>query len=407
VTSRDQLVSMARRIVAHAEAGTIDAEDDVYRVPVERYYDPERWQIEIERIFKRLPLTLAFSCELQEPGAYKSMDAVGVPILLSRGRDGQVRAFVNMCSHRGAVVVPEGSGTARRFTCPYHAWTYSPEGDLVGLRDREDFGAVDLERLGLTPLPVAERSGLVFVVLTPGAPIDIDAFLQGYDDLLATLHLDECVLAARQSIPGPNWKLAYDGYLDLYHLPVLHRETFGPDTSSKAIYDVFGPHQRVTSPDRYWCRLGGRPEADWTEAQLNGGIWTIFPHVSIAAFDAGGKLFMVSQLFPGPTPGESTTVQSFLATFEPTEAQQERIAEQTTFLDRVVRDEDYRTGLSIQRTLRTGAKRDVLFGRNEGGGHRFHRWTDALVDAEDADLARLLASGPACVANDEVGWDNQ
>jgi hypothetical protein len=65
------------------------------------------------------------------------------------------------------------------------------------------------------------------------------------------------------------------------------------------------------------------------------------------------------------------------------------------FLDRVVRDEDYRTGLSIQRTLRTGAKREVLFGRNEGGGHTFHRWTDALVAAADADLPALLTSGPA------------
>jgi phenylpropionate dioxygenase-like ring-hydroxylating dioxygenase large terminal subunit len=393
MTGREQLVAMARRIIAHAEANTIDPEDDVWRVPVERYYDPRRWQAEMDRIFKRLPLTLAFSCELREPGAYKSLDAAGVPVLLSRGADGAVRAFVNMCSHRGAVVVPEGSGVTRRFTCPYHAWTYSPQGDLVGLRDRDDFGPVDLAGLGLTPLPVAERAGLIFVVVTPGAPMDIDAFLDGYDEVLATLGLEHCVLAARQTIPGPNWKLAYDGYLDLYHLPILHRESFGADTSSKAIYNVWGPHQRVTSPDRYWRRLGGMPEEEWTEARLNGGVWTIFPHVSIAAFDAGGKLYMVSQLFPGPTPEQSMTVQNFLATFDPTDAQRELIAGQVAFLDHVVRDEDYGTGLSIQRTLPTGAKKEVLFGRNEGGGHRFHRWTDALIETDDADLLALLTAG--------------
>ena len=66
-------------------------------------------------------------------------------MLLTRGADGEVRAFVNQCSHRGAIVVPDGIGTARRFACPYHNWTYDTKGDLVGVTDREYFGELDVE----------------------------------------------------------------------------------------------------------------------------------------------------------------------------------------------------------------------------------------------------------------------
>ena len=391
--SFEQLVAMARRNIAHVKAGTQDQERDVFRVPAADYLDADRWQLEMDRIFKRVPLTLGFSSELREPGAYKAMEVAGVPVLMSRGADGAIRAFVNMCSHRGAIVVDEGVGTARRFSCPYHGWTYDQHGDLVGIPDRSDFGDVDPSCHGLTPLAVAERAGLVFVVLTPGAAIDIDAFMAGYDELLDHLRFDDCHVVGHNRIDGPNWKVAYDGYLDFYHLPVLHRESFGPDMGTKALYDDWGPHQRVTMPNPSYLKLEERPEAEWDETKLIGGVWTIFPHVSVAGFDAGFHVWMVSQLFPGPTAETSTTIQNFLVTEEPTDEMRAAAAGQAAFLEQVVRDEDYHTGRRIQRALATGAKREVMFGRNEGGGQRFHRWVDALIAADDDELAGLLSSG--------------
>jgi len=220
--ARAQLIEMARRNLEHVKAGTVDQAPGVFRVPATNYYEPERWRVEMERIFKRLPLTLAFSTELRETGAYKAMEVAGVPVLLTRASDGEVRAFVNMCSHRGAVIVEEGLGVARRFVCPYHAWSYDQKGELVGIYNRETFGQVDTKCLGLTPLPVAERAGLVFALLTPGSGLDIDTFLCGYDDLLGHLGFESCHLVGRQQLEGPNWKVAYDGYLDFYHLPILH-----------------------------------------------------------------------------------------------------------------------------------------------------------------------------------------
>jgi len=401
---RDLLVDLTRRTLAHAKAGTVPLAGEVGRVPASNYHDPDRWRAEMDRVFKRVPLVLGFSCEFAEPNSYKAMEVAGVPVLLTRSGDGPVKGFVNMCSHRGAIIVPEGTGTARRFTCPYHAWSYDGDGTLVGILDRDEFGEIDVDCHGLTPLPVAERAGIVFGSLAPDATLDIDTFLAGYGELLDHHGFAACTLVGSQAVEGPNWKVAYDGYLDFYHLPILHKNTFGPDYSNKAIYDAWGPHQRVTSPDERILALDGVPEEDWSDDLLTSGVWTIFPHTSIAGFkvadpdadpDAkggeGGRMYMVSTLFPGADPDTSITVQNFLAAFDPPPSLQPMIEAQQAFLLKVVRDEDYFTGNRIQRAVKTGAKTEFLFGRNEAGGQRFHGWVDRLVAAEsDDDLTHLF-----------------
>ena len=384
---------MARRNLAHVKAGTVDRAPGITRVPAENYFDPERFRRERDRVFSRLPLVLGFSAELREPGDYKAMLVADVPVLLTRGEDGNVRAFLNVCSHRASIVVPEGRGQAQRFTCPYHAWTYDSVGDLVAVTRAEDFGEVEVSRLGLTALPVAERAGLVFGVLTAGADVDFDGFLGSYDEVLDHLRLDECVVAGEQVLDGPNWKVAYDGYLDFYHLPFLHRDSFGSRTPGTALYDAWGPHQRVSMPNPRYLELEAKPEDEWNLEDLLAGVWTVFPHVSIADFDASGKLYMVSRLFPGETADKSVTLQTFLAVGEIDAARRQEIDGMIRFLEHVVRDEDYFTGKRIQKALKTGAKADVLFGRNEGGGQDFHRWVDAVLQTADDDLPKLFRKG--------------
>jgi hypothetical protein len=146
-------------------------------------------------------------------------------------------------------------------------------------------------------------------------------------------------------------------------------------------------------PNRAYLELEHKPEDEWDAEALISGVWTIFPHISIADFDAGGKLYMISQLFPGATADESITVQNFLAMTAPDAERQKEIDATMKFLKRVVRDEDYFTGKRIQKALKTGAKSHCLFGRNEAGGQRFHRWVDELLQADDQQLPKLLAEG--------------
>jgi len=315
-----------------------------------------------------------------------------VPVLMVRGDDREVRAFINSCSHRGAAVVVDHRGCRSRFSCPYHAWTYDRKGDLVAVYAEEDFGVIDKSCHGLTQLPVAERAGMIWVSLDPDSTLDIDTFLCGYDQLLAAFGFEDWFLFEERSLAGPNWKIAYDGYLDLYHLPILHRNTFGANMPNRAIYNAWGPHQRVTSPDPGLQKLMSLEEAAWPVERLLQGVWTIFPHVSIASFDGGGgRGVMVSQLFPGSSPFESRTIQNYVMEQLPeSDEVREKAHSQFELLEMVVREEDYATGLRQQTGLISRPDADVLFGRNEAGGQRFHGFLDRLLACESGDLADLF-----------------
>jgi nitrite reductase/ring-hydroxylating ferredoxin subunit len=380
--------------IAHNKAGTTHLTESVTSIPVSNYFDPERWQREVDLVFKRLPLLIATSAEIRDPNSYKAIEVVGMPLLLVRDGSGVVRAFVNMCSHRGAMLVDEGVGSARRFACPYHNWTYDQAGSLVGIFKQEDFGPIDMSCLGLTTLPVAERAGLIWVILSPTSSLDFDAFLAGYDEMMELCRFADMHHFGSRRLVGPNWKVSFDGYVDFYHLPILHKNTFGPQMSPDALFHRVGPHQRVTGPRGAWETLENRALEDWPDGALLGGVWSIFPHASIAGFDVGEyKMYQVARIFPGDSADESVTYLDFIGTAPPTADNVAKIDQQIAFLEKVVRDEDYATGLKIQRTVKTGAKKELFFGRNEGGAQYVHGWLDALLETDDADLNELFRRG--------------
>ena len=401
----NQLFEMTRSLIVHGRANTMELADEVVRIPASTYTDPALFELEKKKIFKRLPLMLALSCELREPGSFKAMTVVGVPVLLTRKKDGSVGAFVNMCSHRGNPLV-EGRGTATRFVCGYHGWTYRNDGDLLGVASPGDFGPIDKAEHCLTRFPVLESAGLIWVILDPASQLDIADFLCGYDALLAHFGFADWHLFDSRQLAGPNWKTAYDGYLDFYHLPVLHAKTFGADFFNRANYFAWGPHQRLSSPSVTAQKTGSSevvdlstmPEQDWPIDALLQGVWTIFPHISIASFyGGGGRGALISQLLPGETVGESITTQFYAMEFAPTDdAVRQGAREQFDFLKVVVQDEDYSTGKRQHEALQSGMMEHVLFGRNERGGQVFHQWAARLVDASDAELVEIFA--PAQVA---------
>jgi len=390
--ARRQLIDMARHNIELVKAKKIDQTDDVMRVPATFYYDENRWRQEMDGIFKRMPLMLAMSCELKDAGAFKTMDVCGVPVLMVRDADGEARAFINSCSHRGAVIVTERSGKKGRFTCPYHAWVYDHSGALVSVYEEEDFGCIDKASHGLVPLPIGERAGMIWVTLDPESSLDLDTFLCGYDDLLEQFGFADWELFDHRTVAGPNWKVAYDGYMDLYHLPILHKNTFGSSMPNQAIYDAWGPHQRVSSPNPLLLELEDKPEEEWPTDALMSSVWTIFPHISIASFDGGGgRGVMISQLFPGETPEQSFTVQNYvMEKLPPNDEMREAANQQFKLLEYVVEQEDYATGIALQKAIKNRPGFEVLFGRNEEGGQRFHRFLDELISCDDADLQALF-----------------
>ena len=396
--SREELIDMARDALAYAEADTLRQAPGVGKIRASVYTDPERFDREKKQIFRRMPLMLAASCEIPNAGDYKTMEPVGVPVLIVRGKDGQARAFLNSCTHRGTNVAL-GEGNASRFVCGYHGWTFNQKGELVGVASSGDFGDVDKDELCLQQFPILEKSGLIWVTLDPTSTLDIDTFLSGYDSLLDTFGFKDWYFFERRTLKGPNWKIAYDGYLDFYHLPVLHANTFGADTTNRGNFYAWGPHQRILAPsaampqpeDTNVVSMKDVPESEWSDDLLLAGVWTIFPHVSIASFYGGGRGVMVSQLFPGDKVGESYTVQTYLMEKEPSDEVKQQAHEQFSLLETVVADEDYATGIRQQKALDAGLTEWVYFGRNEEGGQEFHGWVEKLLNASDDELNDIFA----------------
>jgi len=377
------IMDLAKRMLANLDARTTDLAPDIYRNPVTRYTDPQRWQLELDKIFRGVPLVLGLTAQLRTPGEYSALDVAGTPVLLVRQDDASVRGFLNICRHRGAPVVADGCGAARRFTCGYHAWSYNRTGKLVGVTEAQTFGELDRSTLGLIEIPVAERAGLIFGLPRAGAELDIDAWLGDFAEELACLELDKRHVFSSRELKAANWKLAYDGYLEGYHFAALHPRTiFELDYSNLMLVDAYGPHQRVVFCRKTMPEMRALPEAEWRPAEQLGIIDAIFPHAAVSSA-YGGEYALVSVLFPGATPGTSRTVQTLL-TLTPTEGDEERVAEaqrMSDFFYDAVEDEDYKMNFSMQRGLDSGAAEELIFGRNELALHHFHTWIDRLVEA--------------------------
>ena len=174
---------------------------------------------------------MGLSTRLPKPGDYLAEDVAGMPVLMTRGADGQVRAFANICRHRGAPVA-SGCGNARAFVCPYHGWTYDSAGKLLGTTDKVGFAGLDLATHGLVPLPAAEKHGMLYIRAAAAAarrststrslgPIAADLAALDARDAIRSISTDRVT-------PRINWKFAIDTFLEGYHIPHLHRKTIAP-----------------------------------------------------------------------------------------------------------------------------------------------------------------------------------
>lgn len=378
----EQLGNVAEIMLDYVENNRTFAGDKTMSVPTESYTSKDQWRAEMELVFKRVPLMLAFTAELPNPGDYKAMEAVGLPILINRDKTGKVRAFLNVCSHRGAPVAPEGHGNCARFTCKYHSWTFGQDGRLIAVAEASTFGDVNKAERGLTELPCEERAGMIFVCLTPNAPIDLDGYFRGYLEDFQALDFGNWTFLGARTIEGANWKIAFDGYLEGYHFASLHADTIHPRTPSNRMhFEGYGPNMRIGFPQRHISEaLRGLPRSDWGAQENNGYdfVRIFFPNVSIFV---APEITQVAQLFPGPTPDRNRTILNYLRR-EPVRDEKDRAAVETmiNFFRDVTYQEDYVIGLEIQKGLESGAHDEIVFGRNERGNQFFHEWLNWYLE---------------------------
>ena len=370
---RDQLIDLTRRAVKLACDKTTDLAPAEQAVRAAEYTSVERHQRDIAMLMAS-PQLVGYVSELPEPGTYCTKSVMGRSVLLTRTSTGSVKAFNNVCLHRQSQVVT-GCGRAKRFSCPYHAWTYDDTGRLVGLPGREGFPGVQVKSDGLTELPAAEFAGFLWVALDPAAGLDVSAHLGRLAEELDSWGIGRWSPLGEKVLDSPiNWKLAVDTFSENYHFATVHRDTFATIARSNCtVFDSFGPHHRLIFPLNSILALENEPEDQWDPFQNMVVIYALFPNIVLSVTIANGELF---RIYPGEAPGRSITVHQ---NSTPLDISEESVAAgaQAVFdyAHATVRDEDYRLVAGLQANLESGARDHLLFGRNEPGlQHRHMSW---------------------------------
>jgi choline monooxygenase len=380
--------SLARRLLDHVENKTTDLADEVMELPTEVYLGAHHDR-EVEVLFRRRPLLLALSGALPGPETFRTVDICGIPLLLVRGEDGKVRSFANVCRHRG-VRVADGGGSAKRFTCPFHAWSYNLDGSLFRVPTPEGFEGMCTADKGLVELPVAEGYGLIVGRLRPGAPVDIDDYLG--PDLageLAMLDFADWTPHADPHIHqvGANWKVTLDTFRENYHFNFLHRKTLAKYAYGGVLtFDPFGLHLRNASALRSIDALRGVPESQWGPVtEYFSYQYQFFPNTAMA-FDAWHiQLWQILPL----TPDSSEVIHTAYLRPGLTEEERARVTDRAPWIcETVVDGEDFWVAGRTEPGVRTGLLDTVVFGRNEPAPQHLHRgFAAALAEADTADSA--------------------
>lgn len=370
------MIDAMRRLLDHAAAGTTDGLDQPTTLPAERFLDPERLERERQALFLRYPQVVGMSADLA-PGHYSTQTIAGVPVLLTRDRTGEFHAFLNACRHRGTTVA-EGCGKARMLVCPWHAWSYDLRGALVGITHAATFGEIDKTVNGLIELPCAEVHGMLFVVPTPGAPIDIAAALADLGPELGDFNFESLHLVGQRTTQvDANWKLANDTGFELYHVAYLHKGSVGPaNIGNTGLYRQYGFNHRMTAISPAARDLVSVAENEWQPMDHLQFIYNIFPSAGLVV---SGPLVALTRLDPGSVPGTS---QFRFATYSwgPLDADTRPMAEMLDeFLFNVVTKEDFPTVAKTQTNLSTGLLRELLVGRNEPAITNAHLSYDAVL----------------------------
>lgn len=370
-------VAYLERMLRMVRTNTRDDGPGVMHTPVEGYYDPVRYQREVDLLFRRYPIVVGFSSQLRKAGDFVVHNETGQPILVTRGTDGVLRAFLNVCRHRGAAVEQKPCGANKRaFVCAYHGWSYDLTGRLVGITDGATFGEIDRRKYGLRRLKVAEKYGLVWVVPTAledneDTALDIEGYLGALNADLSGWDMQGWDLHSSEPLrPRMNWKLVIDTFLELYHFRYLHPGTVYPlFLDNIATYERMGNHMRWAAAKRTLTELESQPRENWRIRDHAIVFYSLFPNTVLTYTQDHCGVF---SSFP-ISPDEAVLRFSVLVPPEERAAKPEKYWKANVDLFANALVEDLGIGETIQRNFRSGANRQQTFGKFEKALGWYHQ----------------------------------
>lgn len=195
-----------------------------YSLPAHYYTSQEVFEQEKNTIFARNWICVMHRSQVAESNQYATAKVAGENVLVVRGRDGVLRAFYNVCPHRGHELLKDSGQARNLITCPYHAWAFKLDGELAQARNCDNVTDFDKGAYALTPLKVVEHCGFVFVNMDPDAP-PIETQLPGLEQHFMEVcpNVANLKVAARTVTETPaNWKVIVDNFMECYHCAPAH-----------------------------------------------------------------------------------------------------------------------------------------------------------------------------------------
>ena len=216
-------------------------------IPAKYYYDPEWHELERKAVWMRSWLNVGHVCDLPETGSFvrREFEFAKASLLIVRGKDGNIRAMHNSCTHRGTQLTDEAAGKKTTFSCPYHMWTYGSEGELISAPDFERFYTTKQE-CALRQVSVDVCAGLIFICFEPQQ--SLQEFLGDFATLFSGYPYSEATTAFRYStVLECNWKVALYAFSEGYHVPTIHAGSLpGFRGIEHSDFKLIGPHASST-----------------------------------------------------------------------------------------------------------------------------------------------------------------
>lgn len=342
-------------------------------------YTESHWaEIDREAIFRRSWQWVCHAEKLRVPGSYVVADIAGQPVAVLRDREGTLRAFYNVCKHRAHELL-SGEGQVNRIMCPYHAWVYRLDGQLIRAPETEGLTDFVTGDICLDAVQVEEFCGFVYVNLDPDAsPLSQQAGGLGDEIRHWALDVDSLTFAHRLTYDiRSNWKNVVDNFLECYHCPTAHK-----DFCTLVDMDTY----KVTTHGIYSSHMAEAGKAANAAYSVEGAtvtyhaVWWLWPNTCIMRYPGRGNM-IIMQIIPVGPDRTLETYDFFFETAEPNEAELEAIK----YIDDVLQAEDIALVESVQRGMNTPAFTQGRIVHDAGGSgkseHAVHHFHGLVLDA--------------------------
>lgn len=336
--------------------------------PADWYTDPTMLALERQKVFRSTWQYAASLDVLRLPGNYAAVDVNGIPVVLVRGLDNEIRAFYNVCRHRAGVVA-HGCGNRKSLQCQYHGWLYGLDGKLKNAPEFDGVENFNKDDFGLVPIRVETWGMFVFVNMDNSAPPLMEVLGQIPQETAGMDFASLRKVERRDYVVNANWKVYIDNYLEGYHIPIAHPGLFKEVDYEKYRVDTFryyssqyAPIRPVRSEDaagRLFTELKGDEKAFY--------YW-IFPNFMVNIYPGNVQINVIVPLSHDKT----LTVFEWYFTDPGTPEAWNTLQDGITFSDNVQK-EDIQICEDVWRNLQTGVYRQGRYSvKRENGVHHFH-----------------------------------